>query len=546
MSQTLMTGAAGLLAHQRKLDVVANNIANLNTTGFKSQQVLFSDLIYTNLGASTGPSGTLQGGMNPKQVGSGVQVAQVSKNFTQGVLSNTGAQFDFAISGDGFFVVDGGQQKYTRDGSFSLNSQGYLVDPATGGFVQRLGTAGESIEADVRFQVPGDLRIKVPLGAGVPGKATAKSNLFGNLPAAGSPPVAEILMTASPFTVAGAPATPTSLLNDLDSNTVDYAPGDIIDVVGTNADGSSFSVSIPVGPAATIDDLINAIGAELTDATITMSGDGNLQVTANESGEALLSIGLSDAVGNVGATRFVDKLFIVDVDGKAGHTNESTIQFYDLRGEPHSIQVSFQKMDHNQWDIRFDPTDDSVTMVDDQITGVNFAENGSFQSINGTGDGDSDVELQIESLAGAQTILFDLENLTHRATIYSATFDQDGFPPGSIVSVNVTDDGTLTGVATNGRRLEVAQLAMAKFSNRQGLENVGENFYAQSANSGPPNIGGGLTEGRGLVRGGQLESSNVDVALEFTQLIVAQRGFSANARSITVATEVLQELNNIF
>ena len=113
------------------------------------------------------------------------------------------------------------------------------------------------------------------------------------------------------------------------------------------------------------------------------------------------------------------------------------------------------------------------------------------------------------------------------------------------MSVDVATNGTLFGIASNGRRLDVAQLAIARFSNNAGLESVGNNYYAQTANSGIPDVGSGLSSGRGAIRGGQLESSNVDVALQFTQLIIAQRGFSANARSITVADEILQELNNI-
>jgi flagellar hook protein FlgE len=103
----------------------------------------------------------------------------------------------------------------------------------------------------------------------------------------------------------------------------------------------------------------------------------------------------------------------------------------------------------------------------------------------------------------------------------------------------------LEGFATNGRRVDIAQLAVATFVNNQGLEGVGGNFYVSSSNSGVAQIGPALSGGGGEMRGGQLETSNVDVALEFTQLIVAQRGFSANARSITVASEVLEELNGI-
>ena len=165
MTQTLMTGATGLLAHQRQLDVVANNIANINTTGYKSQRVLFEDLMYTLQRSAQGSTNQFLGGINPQQVGNGVGVSQISKNFTQGVLANTGQAFDFAIQGDGFFVVNGDQQTFTRDGAFAVDGNGFLVDPANGGYVQRFGVLGEGDAIDPGFQTSGDNRIYVPLGA---------------------------------------------------------------------------------------------------------------------------------------------------------------------------------------------------------------------------------------------------------------------------------------------------------------------------------------------------------------------------------------------
>lgn len=545
MAQTLLTGASGLLAHQRKLDVVANNIANLNTTGYKSQQVLFSDLIYTDLSSGLGPSGQ-QGGINPRQIGNGVQVAQIAQNFSQGVFSDTGSAFDFAIEGDGFFVTNGGQEQFTRDGSFSMDSDGYLVDPSTGAYVQRTGVVGESLNGVLGFQASGDNRINVPLGASVPGSATTAASFIGNLPASATPPLAEILATSTAWASTGTPATAATLLNDLDLSTTDYQAGDTIEVVGTDVDGSSFIVSVPVDATTTVGDLTAAINGNLTGGQMTISANGNLLLTANQPGEALLSLNLSDGNSNTGEFDFDQSIFVIETDGKAADTVDSTIQVFDSRGQPHPIHVSMEKIDFNRWDATFTPADGSLALNDGSITQILFNEDGSFQTVNGTGAGDANIEISVASLTTPQEIQIDLSNLTHLATNYSATFDQDGFPPGDIVSMNVSADGTLTGVSTNGRRLEVAQLAIARFSNNQGLESVGGNNFIQSANSGQPNVGSGQADGRGSIRGGQLETSNVDVALEFTQLIVAQRGFSANARSITVATEVLQELNNIF
>ncbi|MCA9209480.1 MAG: flagellar hook-basal body complex protein, partial [Planctomycetales bacterium] len=123
--------------------------------------------------------------------------------------------------------------------------------------------------------------------------------------------------------------------------------------------------------------------------------------------------------------------------------------------------------------------------------------------------------------------------------------EQDGFAPGTMNSVNTGPDGTIYGIATNGRQFPIAQLALASFRNVQGLRSVGDNYFEESLNTGDVQLGTALSGDRGAIVAGQLETSNVEVAQEFTRLIVAQRGFSANARTITVADKVLEELTNI-
>ena len=198
MSLSLLTGASGLLSHQRKLDVVANNLANLNTMGYKSQRILFSDLLYTTIQPASSGSNADFGGTNPRQAGFGVSVAQTSRNHGQGVLTATGAAFDYAIQGEGFFVVSDGQTNFTRAGAFSLDSNGYLVDPATGAFVQRFGEAGEGLDGFPQFQTPGNTAINVPLGASIEGRISSDASFGGNLPATALPPLAEVLGTATP------------------------------------------------------------------------------------------------------------------------------------------------------------------------------------------------------------------------------------------------------------------------------------------------------------------------------------------------------------
>src|SRR5947209_12530501 len=179
----LQTGLSGLQAHATMLDVVGNNLANENTTAYKTQSVQFQDLVYQTLTAGTGPSGKL-GGINPEQIGFGVAVGATESLFQQGPVTPTGRELDVALQGGGFFVVnDGTRELYTRAGSFSVDAAGYLVDGATGDRVQRFGATGEATATTPGFQTVGDLGVRIPYGAGLPGEPTQNVALTGNLSA---------------------------------------------------------------------------------------------------------------------------------------------------------------------------------------------------------------------------------------------------------------------------------------------------------------------------------------------------------------------------
>ncbi|MCF6284152.1 MAG: flagellar hook-basal body complex protein, partial [Candidatus Hydrogenedentes bacterium] len=178
MGRALYTGVTGLKAQQTKLDVVANNIANINTTGYRSSRILFQDLFSQTLNGGSAPTAT-NGGTNPQQIGLGVQVASIDVNHGQGSLITTGVNSDLAIQGNGFFVLsDGTTNVYTRDGSFTVNSVGVLIDPATGLRVQGF-TADASGVIDAVNGVPGD--ITIPLGGAGIASATTEADLVGNL-----------------------------------------------------------------------------------------------------------------------------------------------------------------------------------------------------------------------------------------------------------------------------------------------------------------------------------------------------------------------------
>src|SRR5437660_2600895 len=144
MSNSLFTGVTGLRINQEMLDVVGNNLANSNTTGFKAQRVRFADLVYQTVNQATSSSSNAVSGTNPAQIGLGAKVAAIDPNLQQGSLESTGRDLDLAIEGDGYFVArDANQSLFTRVGTFGVDSQNFLVNPANGFRIQRFGTIGE-------------------------------------------------------------------------------------------------------------------------------------------------------------------------------------------------------------------------------------------------------------------------------------------------------------------------------------------------------------------------------------------------------------------
>lgn len=552
MANSLITGVSGLNSHQKMLEVIGNNLANLNTTAYKSRRTLFSDLFYETVrAASDGTPGVL-GGTNPAQVGTGSRLSQVDAQFTQGNLSATGSPLDLAIEGDGFFVVDtGAETLYTRAGALQVDEDGLLVDPSTGYRVQRFGSVGESGTTGVGFQVPGDADIRIPFGATIPGRATANVSMTGNLPSTAAGPTEEILQSQLGWTASAVPVTAGTLLNDLDANSTGYIAGDAIQIEGTDVDGTAISVSLGVDGTTTFGDLVNAVDTAFTGATASLDANGRLVLESDVPGEAFLSLSLADLAGNTGETDFDANTFVVTSEGQDGEVVRGSVEVFDERGGAHTISLSLQKQLDGSWSLNADLDPSQGTVVDGLVTGITFNEDGSLAQAGGVGDGDTSLSFQFAGSTNTQDVdisfgaVDGFDGLTELATDPSLGAAQDGLGAGALVTVQVSSDGMISGIASNGSVVPLAQVAIASFRNPGGLESRGQNYYAVSLSSGAVQIGSGLAGSRGAVRSGQLEQSNVDIAEQFTQLIIAQRGFSANARTITVADEILEELTNL-
>jgi flagellar hook protein FlgE len=647
MPSSLISGLSGLRAHRQYLEVIGNNLANVNTDGFKGSRVTFADLYGETIDPGSSSS-EATGGTDPSQVGAGSTVASVDQNMAQGTFRTTGRELDLAIEGNGFFAVEAPDRTlYSRVGTFTVNGDGDLVDQRTGYRV--LDVSSEAISLPLESVQAGQTTGSVTLRGNLPGEVTgpfaeslasslswaegthaqiagANSGPFAladgqtlsirvdggtaqtvtfrtaDFASIGAATAAEVVAainaqttgltasvsgsvidlasdrtgsessldvddgTGSPAITLGLSTTLTSgttsaattatTLNDLADNVVDYVDGDRIHVSGTEADGSAISATFVYGAAGngtTLDDLLTFISAQYESATASLDSSGRIVIAADEAGEASLSMSLADDTVNTGSTRFEDHFLEVTQRGADPDRVRTAIEIFDAQGRPHTLDIVLERSTSNEWDLVASLSGTGSTFIDGEVRGIRFTPSGAFEAVTGPGNGDANLTIQWDDLGGAtQTITLDLgsggqfDGLTQFGGSTTAqAVQQDGFGAGSLESISVSHDGSIQGFYNNGRTVDLDQIGLAHFGNVAGLERVGQTLFAASAASGTPQLGTAGTGGRGAVRAGVLEQSNVDMAEEFVRLIEAQRGFQANARLISTTDEVLAELVQI-
>ena len=414
-------GLSGLNANSVYLNVIGNNLANINTIGFKSSAVTFMDLVSQTTGGSS---------INPMQVGLGVVTGSMSPVFNQGAIESTGEPTNAAIQGSGFFVIKNpeGAQFYTRAGNFSLNSEGVLISPdgqRVQGFSQVDPTTGDIITTGQ----PND--IIVPAGVLRDPIQTTLIKLQSNLDAG-----AEVADTFD---------TPMQIFDSLGESHVLTA------TFTKTASGWDWDMTVPgdeVVPASLVPVSVAA-------GTLTFDGDGQIAT--------FLPAGPATGGGTAPA---VDDVTFMAPAWANGATSADIV-----------------------WDL----VDDNDVV---QMTG--------FASPSAT-----------------------------------ASKSQNGAAAGKIDNISINVDGAIVATFGAGQTVSIAKIAIANFNNPKGLVKMGSNRFGESQASGIPNVGTAGTGGRGTLIGSALEQSNVDMAQQFTQMILAQRGYQANSKTITVSDELL-------
>lgn len=432
------------------LDVVGNNLANVNTPGYKSQRIRFSNQFSVLLESGSGPTAN-GGGKNPVEIGLGVQVAGIDSRFEQGTTEATGNKLDMAIQGNGFFLMrDGGEYFASRAGAFSIDAQNYLVDSSTGNRVQRVGAVGEGSSTAPAFQVAGNNDISIRHGMTIPGKATENVTFRGNLDARADLPLSTVLKLGQPLTANGGAATEQTLLNDINQTLSPYAAGDRILIQGSRADGSPVeSVFVATGTSAdTLGSLLAAINTAFLSATpgigaaASLDNSGRIQLTANRPGQSKLALTLSsdpaDAVASSGVTEFTT--FQRTVEGRDGGKTTTVMEIFDEQFAAHNITFTFQKQTENSWNLvaSLDGDEGSITRFgeDNTVAGLRFNANGSFAGVAGT--------------ATAQKLAMDRALTVGQVPATSDT-SLDQLDQHAQAAYSATDILTITGAEKDGR-----------------------------------------------------------------------------------------------
>jgi len=504
------TPLSGLQAAQQELQNVSNNLANQDTDGYKDQTLTFGD-VYAQTGATNGAG-------DPMQVGAGVKVSSTVSDFTEGSLSATGTSSNMAISGNGFFVVQGadGKVSYTRSGDFQANTAGQIATP-DGQLVMGYPAVNGVVNTSGTLQP-----IQVAIGTSTPAVASTMIGISANL-------------DSDTVDINGGAVTPTTT-SSATQDTLTYA----LNSNGTVDPGTNlmFSGGTPayVPPTVTAGESLTtyatAVNAALTTAglntTISVSASGSNFTVVGPTGISPTGALTQDSVGTAPA---------------------STVAVYDSLGSSHTLTISYTKTAANTWNYSVSLPTSDVTAGGTGSTVVgsgtlNFDTNGALTSIT------SVVPISIPTLVSGATVPLKLSGpfgtvasptITQTASASTATNAvTDGYPSGTLKSYAVQTDGTVEGTYSNKQTLAIGQVAVASFSNVQGLADVGNNNYQPTIGSGLAVVGTASSGGRGTVIGGDVEQSNVNIATEFAKLIVAQQAYSANAKSITTFNQVSQ------
>ena len=579
MLRSMYSGVSGLRTHQTKMDVIGNNIANVNTTAYKSMSINFSDLMYQTTQAATGPNAkTGTAGTNPRQIGLGVQTAAISTKITeQGATQSTGNPFDLKIAGSEFFIVSNGVDTFfTRDGSFYVDAAGNLAMSSTGYNVMgwEVDPQTMNIKPDTvkPLKVMGD---NETYGAEWTQSATASGIVDWNDANQGE--AAGKMITLQIYDNVGFSYTAKMSIHNANhpiggdyqyyvelEDIVDSTGKSILDQKG-NKDGvvDAAEKANLLGAPADVDvsEVFGLAEGSVVPGTATHVAY-YVDDTADPTKKVEVSVnlcqgddGLFKVDGTTGEWSFNDG-YTVDVTMSDGNT-KVTYTAEDIFATLYGGAISMDEVKT----FELDPSTLNMKVTNKHIpNGIILTYDGKDGVLTGVqgggGDNNTSATLDLSSLGEAftkinidfsKTLVSDNKG---KSTIEMAKGDVKGLETGRAIGtlqgVSIQTNGMIYASYSNGQKRLLGQIAVAEFANASGLQKEGNNLYSATQNSGDFNgIGIDISANGHSMNTGVLEMSNVDLSSEFTEMITTQRGFQANSRIITVSDTLLEELVNL-
>lgn len=551
---SMLSGVSGLKNHQVMMDIVGNNISNVNTVGYKQSRVTFAESLSQVIRSGKQPN-EFSGGQNSFQVGFGTKLNSIDRNWGQGTFERTGIVTDLALQGNALFILKNyDKTTYTRAGSFIFDEEGNLVSPQSGAKVQ-----GKL--ADVNGLLPSGNAledIKIDLSQKIPAQATSTVNWIGNLSTAESVPTTTTRKV--------------SLFGNIDQNTA----------VGSSVAGYSQKIYSDIGNEYTINTswtktaantwtlnwVVQKAGVDVPGSSGSIAGiefeDNDGKWTMKPSSKALFD-GVVNKINvpaeylnftidptNIQQQNLASSINNSDnivVESQKSKKITGAVSIYDSLGTAHTLSLTFMKIADNKWHFEASVPSASGNLYNNYGT-LEFNTDGTIKSVV-----PPTVQIEFDPAQGAQKnqmITLNLgsvgqfNGITQTAAESTLTVTgQDGAAAANLLNINIDQYGVIEGVFSNGKTKTLAQIMVANFANRNGLIATGDNMFTVSANSGEPIVQSLGQESGTTVQSQALEQSNVDLAEEFTKMIVAQRGFQANARVITTSDNMLQELTAI-
>lgn len=549
------TALSGLNAATADLNVKSNNIANVNTTGFKESRAEFGDVFAVSAFGTTSKTAT----------GNGVVLQNVAQQFSQGNLEFTDNALDLAISGEGFFAMapelNSGEVIYSRAGEFAVNKDGYVVSNE-GWFLRTF-----PVDADGNISatsITATSPIQLPPSVGAP-EATTSLSIATNLPS-----------NADPISTGGADLVPGSYttsgpltISDFDTDEVSFEVDGTL--VTLNADYGSLS-----GVAAEIESQLTGYTVALdgSDNIIFTSPDENAPVIANYDGDVDgNSTSVADFTagsGSAGSAAVTPSVLAIDPADPASYSFSTSATVYDSLGNEHIVTTYYQKIDaeavgdqDNQWQmaVYLDGGDlkggtDGVPYPLETNARLSFNPDGTLATVDadpsttaiepislGFTDGTA---TEWASGAATQTIALTLAGSTQNSGPFNVgALTVNGFPTGRLTGVDVSDDGLMRATYSNGQAVPIGKIALGDFANPQALNKIGNTAWKETTDSGPVIAGEAGTGSFGQIQAGALENSNVDLTKELVGLITAQRNFQANSKAIETNNAITQTIINL-